>query len=197
MRPGAGAVAQWGDGPRATIRCGSSWSAAALDPAIKVIAPWRLWDLTSRTKLLGFAEANRIDRQGQAGRAPFSVDANLLHTSSEGACWRNPAEEFPNYVLQRVVPVEEAPDQARMVEITFEKGDAVAISSERMSPATILTRLNELGGKHGVGVLDLVENRFVGMLKSRGCLWGRPAGTILLKRTGGSSRSRWMRGRGI
>jgi len=148
-------------------------SAAALDPAIKVIAPWRLWDLTSRTKLLEFAEANQIPiAKDKRGEAPFSVDANLLHTSSEGRVLENPAEEL-------VVPVEEAPDQAEMVEIIFEKGDAVAINGERMSPATILTRLNELGGKHGVGVLDLVENRFVGM-KSRG-VYETPGGTILLE----------------
>jgi argininosuccinate synthase len=129
-------------------------SAAALDPAIKVIAPWRLWDLTSRTKLLEFAEANQIPiAKDKRGEAPFSVDANLLHTSSEGRVLENPAEEFPNYVLQRVVPAEEAPDQAEMVEISFEKGDAVAINGERLSPATILTRLNEIGGRHGVGVL--------------------------------------------
>ena len=155
-------------------------SAAALDPAIKVIAPWREWDLTSRTKLLEFAEANQIPiAKDKRGEAPFSVDANLLHTSSEGRVLENPAEEFPEYVLQRVVPVEQAPDQAEMVEITFERGDAVAINGERLSPATILARLNDLGGKHGVGVLDLVENRFVGM-KSRG-VYETPGGTILLE----------------
>ena len=153
---------------------------AALDPAIKTIAPWRLWDLTSRTKLLEFAEANQIPiAKDKRGEAPFSVDANLLHTSSEGRVLENPADEFPEYVLQRVVPVEQAPDEAEMVEITFEKGDAVAINGEAMSPATILTKLNELGGKHGVGVLDLVENRFVGM-KSRG-VYETPGGTILLE----------------
>ena len=127
-----------------------------------------------------FAEANQIPiAKDKRGEAPFSVDANLLHTSSEGRVLENPAEEFPNYVLQRVVPVEEAPSQAEMVEITFEKGDAVAINDERLSPATILTRLNEIGGKHGVGVLDLVENRFVGM-KSRG-IYETPGGTILME----------------
>ncbi|MDX5351154.1 MAG: argininosuccinate synthase, partial [Paracoccaceae bacterium] len=155
-------------------------SAYALNPEIKVIAPWRLWDLTSRTKLIEFAETNQIPiAKDKRGEAPFSVDANLLHTSSEGRVLENPAEEFPNYVLQRVVPVEEAPDTPEMVEITFEKGDAVAINGEAMSPAAILTRLNELGGKHGVGVLDLVENRFVGM-KSRG-VYETPGGTILLE----------------
>ncbi len=155
-------------------------SAAALDPAIKVIAPWRLWDLTSRTKLLEFAEANQIPiAKDKRGEAPFSVDANLLHTSSEGKVLENPAEEAPEFVYQRVVPAEQAPDQAEMVEIGFEHGDAVSINGERLSPATILARLNDLGGKHGVGVLDLVENRFVGM-KSRG-LYETPGGTILLE----------------
>jgi len=155
-------------------------SAYALNPDIKVIAPWRLWDLTSRTKLLEFAEANQIPiAKDKRGEAPFSVDANLLHTSSEGRVLEDPGQEFPDYVLQRVVPVEQAPDQAEMVEITFEKGDAVAVNGEAMSPATILTRLNELGGRHGIGVLDLVENRFVGM-KSRG-VYETPGGTILLE----------------
>jgi argininosuccinate synthase len=155
-------------------------SAAALDPAIRVIAPWRLWDLTSRTKLLEFAETNQIPiAKDKRGEAPFSVDANLLHTSSEGKVLENPAEEAPEFVYQRVTPAEQAPDQAEMVEITFKAGDAVAINGEVMSPATILTRLNEMGGKHGVGVLDLVENRFVGM-KSRG-LYETPGGTILME----------------
>ena len=155
-------------------------SAAALDPAIKVIAPWRLWDLTSRTKLLEFAEANQIPiSKDKRGEAPFSVDANLLHTSSEGKVLENPAEEAPEFVYQRTVSPEEAPDQAEMVEITFEAGDAVAINGVAMSPATILTKLNEIGGKHGVGRLDLVENRFVGM-KSRG-VYETPGGTILLE----------------
>ena len=153
---------------------------AALDPSIKVIAPWRLWDLTSRTKLLEFAETNQIPiAKDKRGEAPFSVDANLLHTSSEGKVLENPAEEAPEFVYQRVVPVEKAPDQAEFVEISFERGDAVAINGEALSPATILTRLNEMGGRHGVGLLDLVENRFVGM-KSRG-LYETPGGTILLE----------------
>ena len=155
-------------------------SAYALNPDIKVIAPWRLWTLTSRTKLLEFAEANQIPiAKDKRGEAPFSVDANLLHTSSEGRVLENPAEEAPDYVLQRITKPEDAPDQPEMVEITFEKGDAVAIDGQAMSPAAILTRLNELGGKHGVGILDLVENRFVGM-KSRG-LYETPGGTILLE----------------
>ena len=154
--------------------------AYALNPAIKVIAPWREWDLTSRTKLIEFAEANQIPiAKDKRGEAPFSVDANLLHTSSEGKALENPADEAPEYVYQRTVAPEDAPDTAEMVEITFEKGDAVAINGEAMSPATILTKLNELGGKHGVGRLDLVENRFVGM-KSRG-VYETPGGTILLE----------------
>jgi len=155
-------------------------SAYALNPEIKVIAPWREWDLSSRTKLLDFAEKNQIPiAKDKRGEAPFSVDANLLHTSSEGKVLENPAEEAPDYVLQRTIRVEDAPDTPEMVEITFERGDAVAINGEAMSPATILTRLNELGGKHGIGVLDLVENRFVGM-KSRG-VYETPGGTILLE----------------
>ena len=155
-------------------------SAYALDPSIQVIAPWRLWDLTSRTRLLEFAEQNQIPiAKNKRGEAPFSVDANLLHTSSEGRVLENPGEEAPDYVYQRTVSPEEAPNEPEMVEITFEKGDAVAINGEALSPAALLTRLNELGGKHGVGRLDLVENRFVGM-KSRG-VYETPGGTILLE----------------
>ncbi|MFW5881924.1 MAG: argininosuccinate synthase, partial [Roseicyclus sp.] len=155
-------------------------SAYALDPDIKVIAPWRLWDLTSRTKLLAFAEEHQIPiAKDKRGEAPFSVDANLLHTSSEGKVLENPAEEAPDYVYQRTVDPEAAPDTPDFVEITFEKGDAVAVDGEAMSPAAILTKLNELGGRHGVGRLDLVENRFVGM-KSRG-IYETPGGTILLE----------------
>jgi len=155
-------------------------SVAALDPGLRVIAPWREWSFTSRTKLLEFAEAHQIPiAKDKRGEAPFSVDANLLHTSSEGRVLENPAEEFPEYVLQRVVPVEKAPDTPETVEITFEKGDAVAVNGERLSPAALLARLNELGSRHGIGVLDLVENRFVGM-KSRG-VYETPGGTILLE----------------
>ncbi|PTQ69707.1 argininosuccinate synthase [Celeribacter persicus] len=154
-------------------------SAYALNPDIKVIAPWRIWDLSSRTKLIDFAEKNQIPiAKNKRGEAPFSVDANLLHTSSEGRVLENPAEEAPDYVLQRTVPVEQAPNEPEYIEVTFEKGDAVAVNGEAMSPATLLTKLNELGGKHGIGVLDLVENRFVGM-KSRG-IYETPGGTILL-----------------
>jgi argininosuccinate synthase len=155
-------------------------SALALNPHLRVIAPWREWKLQSRTELLAYAEENQIPiAKDKRGEAPFSVDANLLHTSSEGKVLENPAEEFPEYVLQRVVPVEQAPDQAEMVEVTFERGDAVAVNGEALSPAMLLTRLNELGARHGVGVLDLVENRFVGM-KSRG-VYETPGGTILLE----------------
>jgi len=152
---------------------------AALDPSIRVIAPWREWDLSSRTKLIQFAEENQIPiAKNKRGEAPFSVDANLLHTSSEGTVLENPAEEAPDYVAQRVVAVEDAPNTPEYIEIAFEKGDAVALNGEALSPATMLTRLNELGGKHGIGLLDFVENRFVGM-KSRG-LYETPGGTVLL-----------------
>ena len=155
-------------------------SAYALNPDIKVIAPWRLWDLTSRTKLIDFAEKNQIPiAKDKRGEAPFSVDANLLHTSSEGKVLEDPAEEAPDYVYQRTVHPEDAPDQPEFIEIGFEKGDAVSIDGVAMSPATILTELNGLGGKHGIGRLDLVEGRFVGM-KSRG-IYETPGGTILLE----------------
>jgi argininosuccinate synthase len=155
-------------------------AAYALNPAIRVIAPWREWDLTSRTRLIDFAEKNQIPiAKDKRGEAPFSVDANLLHTSSEGKVLENPAEEAPDYVLQRITRPEDAPDAPEHVEITFERGDAVAIDGAAMSPAAILTRLNELGARHGVGILDLVENRFVGM-KSRG-IYETPGGTILLE----------------
>jgi argininosuccinate synthase len=155
-------------------------SAYALNPDIKVIAPWRLWDLTSRTKLLEYAEAHQIPiAKNKRNEAPFSVDANLLHTSSEGRVLEDPGEEAPDYVYQRTTDPEKAPDTPELVEIAFERGDAVSVNGEALSPATILTRLNALGGKHGVGRLDLVENRFVGM-KSRG-VYETPGGTILLE----------------
>ena len=155
-------------------------AAYALNPDIKVIAPWRERDLTSRTKLLEFAELNQIPiAKDKRGEAPFSVDANLLHTSSEGKVLENPAVESPDYVTQRITAAENAPDEAEVIEVSFEKGDAVAINGEAMSAATILTRLNELGSKHGIGILDFVENRFVGM-KSRG-VYETPGGTILLE----------------
>lgn len=155
-------------------------AAYALNPDIKVIAPWREWDLSSRTKLIDFAEKNQIPiAKDKRGEAPFSVDANLLHTSSEGKVLEDPAMEAPEYVYQRTVNPEDAPDTPEYVEIGFEAGDAVSINGVVMSPATILTELNTLGGKHGVGRLDLVEGRFVGM-KSRG-VYETPGGTLLLE----------------
>ncbi|MBT8414092.1 MAG: argininosuccinate synthase [Boseongicola sp.] len=155
-------------------------SAYALNPDIKVIAPWRLWDLSSRTKLIDFAEKHQIPiAKDKRGEAPFSVDANLLHTSSEGKVLEDPAGEAPDYVYQRTVHPEDAPNEPEFVEIGFEQGDAVSINGTLMSPANILTKLNELGGKHGIGRLDLVEGRFVGM-KSRG-IYETPGGTILLE----------------
>ena len=151
----------------------------ALKPDVTVIAPWREWDLTSRTKLLEFAEAHQIPiAKDKRGDAPFSVDANLLHASSEGKVLEDPAQEVPDYVYSRTLDPEEAPDTPTYVSIDFEKGDPVAIDGERLSPATLLTRLNELGRANGIGRLDLVENRFVGM-KSRG-MYETPGGTILL-----------------
>jgi len=153
-------------------------TANALDPSIKVIAPWREWDLRSRTKLLEYAEANQIPiAKDKRGEAPFSVDANLLHTSSEGRVLEDPAVEAPDYVYQRTTDPEKAPDTPEYVRIGFEKGDAVSVNGEKLSPANLLAKLNALGGKHGVGRLDLVENRFVGM-KSRG-VYETPGGTVL------------------
>ena len=151
----------------------------ALNPDIKVIAPWREWDLNSREKLIQFAEAHQIPiAKDKRGEAPFSIDANLLHTSSEGKLLEDPAIEAPEHVYQRSVSPEEAPDTPTYIEVGFEKGDAVSIDGVAMSPATLLTKLNELGGANGIGRLDLLENRFVGM-KSRG-IYETPGGTILL-----------------
>ncbi|HVW72620.1 MAG TPA: argininosuccinate synthase [Rhizomicrobium sp.] len=151
----------------------------ALKPGIKVIAPWREWDLTSRTRLLEFAEQHQIPiAKDKRGEAPFSVDANLLHSSSEGKVLEDPSKEADSIVYQRTIAPEDAPDKATYVEIGFEKGDAVSIDGEKLSPATLLTRLNALGKANGIGRLDLVENRFVGM-KSRG-VYETPGGTILL-----------------
>ena len=151
----------------------------ALKPDIRVIAPWRDWDFKSRTDLLRFAEENGIPvPSDKRGEAPFSVDANLLHTSSEGKALEDPAEEAPDFVYQRTDHPESAPDTPEYITIGFEKGDAVSINGEAMSAATILTALNEYGRKHGIGRLDLLENRFVGM-KSRG-IYETPGGTILL-----------------
>ncbi|AKR57409.1 Argininosuccinate synthase [Devosia sp. H5989] len=154
-------------------------TANALDPSIQVIAPWREWDLRSRTALLSYAEKNQIPiAKDKRGEAPFSVDANLLHTSSEGMVLEDPAVPAPDYVAQRTVDPEKAPNEPEIITIGYEKGDPVSVNGEKLSPAALLTRLNELGGKHGVGRLDLVENRFVGM-KSRG-LYETPGGTIML-----------------
>ncbi|MBB6309317.1 argininosuccinate synthase [Xanthobacter tagetidis] len=151
----------------------------ALEPDITVIAPWREWDLTSRTRLLEFAEAHQIPiAKDKRGEAPFSVDANLLHSSSEGKVLEDPADDAPDYVYQRTISPEDAPDEATIITIAFDKGDAVAIDGEALSPASLLTRLNALGKENGIGRLDLVENRFVGM-KSRG-IYETPGGTILL-----------------
>ena len=155
-------------------------SAYALNPDIKVIAPWREWDLSSRTKLLEFAEEHQIPiAKDKRGEAPFSVDANLLHTSSEGKVLEDPAVEAPEYVYQRTVHPEDAPDLAEHIEIGYFKGDPISLNSKSLTPAEMLTALNELGGKHGIGRLDLVEGRFVGM-KSRG-IYETPGGTIMLE----------------
>ena len=155
-------------------------AAYALNPDIKVIAPWREWNLSSRTRLIDFAEKNQIPiAKDKRGEAPFSVDANLLHTSSEGKVLENPALEAPEYVYQRTVNPEDAPNIPEYVELGFKAGDAASINGIEMSPATILTELNALGGKHGIGRLDLVEGRFVGM-KSRG-IYETPGGTLLLE----------------
>src|SRR5881628_4083 len=151
----------------------------ALKPDVKVIAPWREWDLTSRTKLLEFAEKNQIPiAKDKRGEAPFSVDANLLHSSSEGKVLEDPSQEAESIVYMRTIAPEDAPDKASYVEIGFEKGYAVSIDGEKLSPASLLTELNALGKTNGIGRLDLVENRFVGM-KSRG-VYETPGGTILL-----------------
>jgi len=155
-------------------------SAYALNPDIKVIAPWREWDLTSRTRLIDFAEKHQIPiATDKRGEAPFSVDANLLHTSSEGKVLEDPAEPAPDYVFQRTVHPEDAPNEAEYIEIGYERGDPVSLNGKALSPAEMLTALNELGGKHGIGRLDLVEGRYVGM-KSRG-IYETPGGTIMLE----------------
>ncbi len=152
----------------------------ALDPDVKIISPWRQWDFGSRTDLIAYAEEHGIDVPAdKRGEAPFSVDANLLHTSSEGKALEDPAVEAPEFVYQRTVAPEDAPDAPQTIEIGFEHGDPVSIDGIALSPASPLTRLNELGGKHGIGRLDLLENRFIGM-KSRG-IYETPGGTILLE----------------
>ena len=149
----------------------------ALAPDIRVIAPWREWDLTSRTRLIEYAEAHQIPvPKDKRGESPFSTDANLLHTSSEGKVLEDPWEEVPDYVYSRTDDPEKAPDTPEIITIDFEKGDAVAVNGEGLSPAALLAKLNDLGKTHGIGRLDLVENRFVGM-KSRG-MYETPGGTI-------------------
>ncbi len=154
-------------------------AAYALDPDIRVIAPWREWTLTSRARLLQFAEAHQIPIAGdKRGEAPFSVDANLLHTSSEGKALENPAHMAPDHVYQRTLHPEDAPDTPEFIEIGFGNGDAISIDGAALSPAALLSRLNDHGRRHGIGRLDMVESRFVGM-KSRG-IYETPGGTILL-----------------
>ena len=149
----------------------------ALAPDIKVIAPWREWDLTSRSALIDFAEKHQIPvPKDKRGESPFSTDANLLHTSSEGKVLEDPWEEVPDYVYSRTDDPEKAPDTPEIITVDFERGDAVAVNGEGLLPASLMAKLNELGKRHGIGRLDLVENRFVGM-KSRG-MYETPGGTI-------------------
>src|SRR5438309_1301184 len=151
----------------------------ALDPDINVIAPWREWEFASRAALIEYAEKHQIPiAKDKRGEAPFSTDANLLHVSSEGKVLEDPAQEVPDYVYSRTEDPENAPDEPEYVTVDFERGDAVAVDGGKLSPASLLTKLNELGRRHGIGRLDLVENRFVGM-KSRG-MYETPGGTILL-----------------
>jgi argininosuccinate synthase len=151
----------------------------ALKPDVTVIAPWREWDLTSRTKLIEFAEKHQIPiAKDKRGEAPFSVDANLLHTSSEGKVLEDPGQDVPDYVFSRTVDPEKAPDKPTTIMIDFEHGDAIAVDGKKMTPAALLRHLNDLGHANGIGRLDLVENRFIGM-KSRG-MYETPGGTILL-----------------
>jgi argininosuccinate synthase len=151
----------------------------ALKPDVTVIAPWREWDLRSREALIAFAEQHQIPiAKDKRGEAPFSVDANLLHASSEGKVLEDPAQEVPDYVYSRTLDPEAAPDKATYIVVDFERGDAIALDGKRLSPASLLAALNALGRTHGIGRLDLVENRFVGM-KSRG-MYETPGGTILL-----------------
>ncbi|MBM3558913.1 MAG: argininosuccinate synthase [Alphaproteobacteria bacterium] len=176
-RTGADAVAHGATG-KGNDQVRFELSYYALEPSIRVIAPWREWDLTSRTRLIQFAEQHQIPiARDKRGEAPFSVDANLLHSSSEGKVLEDPWHAPDEMVFQRTISPEQAPDRATTIEIEFARGDAVAIDGEALSPATLLARLNELGRANGIGRLDLVENRFVGM-KSRG-VYETPGGTIL------------------
>jgi argininosuccinate synthase len=155
--------------------------AYALNPNIRVIAPWREWDLLSREKLMAYAEnaGIPIDMKHKQGGSPYSMDANLLHISFEGRHLEDPAAEAEESMWRWTVSPEAAPDKAEYLDIEFANGDIVALNDKKMSPAQVLAKLNELGGKHGIGRLDLVENRYVGM-KSRGC-YETPGGTIMLK----------------
>jgi len=155
--------------------------AYALMPNVKIIAPWREWDLLSREKLLAYADKHGIpvDYKKRKGGAPYSMDANLLHISYEGGILEDPSFEPEDSMWRITVSPEKAPNKPEYVELTYSKGDIVAINGKKMSPAQVLTKLNQLGGKHGIGRLDLVENRYVGM-KSRGC-YETPGGTIMLK----------------
>jgi argininosuccinate synthase len=151
----------------------------ALEPDIRVVAPWREWEFASREALIRFAEDHQIPiSKDKRGESPFSIDANLLHSSSEGKVLEDPSVEAPEYVHQRTISPQDAPDKATVIEIAFQGGDPVAIDGELLSPAALLARLNDLGRDNGIGRLDLVENRFVGM-KSRG-VYETPGGTILL-----------------
>ncbi|HEX9672950.1 MAG TPA: argininosuccinate synthase [Burkholderiales bacterium] len=154
----------------------------ALDPRIRVIAPWREWDLTSREKLLDYAQAHGIPVEGRkkkGGGAPYSMDANLLHISYEGGILEDPAYEPEESMWRITVPPEKAPARPQYVELTYRRGDIVAVNGRKLSPAKVLAALNAVGGRHGVGRLDIVENRYVGM-KSRGC-YETPGGTVMLK----------------
>ena len=178
-RTGADAVAHGATG-KGNDQVRFELSAYALNPSIRVIAPWRTWDFKSRTDLIEFAEKHQIPvAKDKRGEAPFSVDANLLHSSSEGKVLEDPAVEPPPYVYQRTISPMEAPDVVTEIEIGFEKGDAVSLNGKKLSPATLLAALNDLGRDNGIGRLDLVENRFVGM-KSRG-VYETPGGAILLQ----------------
>jgi argininosuccinate synthase len=177
-RVGADAVAHGATG-KGNDQVRFELSYYALKPDVKVIAPWREWEFRSRAALIAFAEQNQIPiAKDKRGEAPFSTDANLLHTSSEGKVLENPGDEVPDYVYSRTVDPEKAPDQPAYVTVDFERGDPVAVNGKAMSPAALLAHLNALGRQHGIGRLDLVENRFVGM-KSRG-MYETPGGTILL-----------------
>lgn len=178
QKTGAGAISHGATG-KGNDQVRFELASYALNPAIKVIAPWREWDLLSRTKLLEFAEKNQIPiAKDKRGEAPYSIDANLLHTSFEGKALENPWIEPDEEMYVRSVSPEKAPDTPKYIEVEFVSGDPVAVDGVPLSPAALLTKLNDLGGKHGIGRLDLVENRYVG-IKSRG-VYETPGGTILL-----------------